>query len=105
MWNFSPCWNRGKAERSEFHKKVVERDEGDVWINSIFHKNDDYRSPIVLIPFRSDGVIDLYKEYCLSQYRLSTMFIRAERMNIDLRDGYKLHSIQHEYNPKAVERK
>ena len=102
---WQPELEEGKGGEKRVSRKVVERDEGDVWINSIFHKNDGYRTPIVLNPFRSDGVIDMYKEYCLSQYRLSTMFIRAERLNIDLIDGYRLHSIQYEYDPTAVERK
>ena len=102
---FQPELEEGKGGEKRVSRKVVERDEGDVWINSIFHKNDGYRTPIVLNPFRSDGVIDMYKEYCLSQYRLSTMFIRAERLNIDLIEGYRLHSIQYEYDYTAVDRK
>lgn len=101
-----PELEKGKGGEKRVLRKVVEREEGDyVWINSIFHKNDGYRTPIVLNPFRSDGVIDMYKEYCLSQYRLSTMFIRAEKLNIDLIDGYRLHSIQYEYDHTAVDRK
>lgn len=101
-----PELEKGKGGEERVSRKVVEREEGDsVWINSIFHKNDGYRTPIVLNPFRSDGVIDMYKEYCLSQYRLSTMFIRAERLNIDLIEGYRLHSIQYEYDYTAVDRK
>lgn len=101
-----PELEKGKGGEKRVSRKVVEREEGDyVWINSIFHKNDGYRTPIVLNPFRSDGVIDMYKEYCLSQYRLSTMFIRAEKLNIDLIDGYRLHSIQYEYDHTAVDRK
>ena len=101
-----PELEEGKGGEKRVSRKVVEREEGDyVWINSIFHKNDGYRTPIVLNPFRSDGVIDMHKEYCLSQYRLSTMFIRAEKLNIDLIDGYRLHSIQYEYDHTAVDRK
>lgn len=101
-----PELEQGKGGEKRVSRKVVERDEGDyIWINSIFHKNDGYRTPIVLNPFRSDGVIDMYKEYCLSQYRLSTMFIRADRLKINLIDGYRLHSIQYEYDYTAVDRK
>ena len=101
-----PELEEGKGGEKRVSRKVVESEEGYyVWINSIFHKNDGYTTPIVLNPFRSDGVIDMYKEYCLSQYRLSTMFIRAEKLNIDLIDGYRLHSIQYEYDHTAVDRK
>ena len=103
---YKPELEEDKGGEKRVSRKVTERDEGDyVWINSIFHKNDGYRTPIVLNPFRSDGVIDMYKEYCLSQYRLSTMFIRADRLKIDLIDGYRLHSIQYEYDYTAVDRK
>ena len=101
-----PELEEGKGGEKRVSRKVVESEEGYyVWINSIFHKNDGYTTPIVLNPFRSDGVIDMHKEYCLSQYRLSTMFIRAEKLNIDLIDGYRLHSIQYEYDHTAVDRK
>ena len=94
---------QGKGGKKEISKVVVEREEGDVWIRSIFHKNDGYLSPIVLNPYRDEGIIDTYKEYRLSQYRLSTIFIQAEQKGIQVIDEYKLASVDYTYDPWAVE--
>lgn len=102
---YRPELEEGKGGKKQVSRKVVERGSGDVWISSIFHKNDGYRTPIVLNPYRDEGNIDMYKEYCLSQYRLSTIFIRAEKLDIEVVGGYKLDSIDYTYDPLAVERK
>lgn len=102
---FVPELEQGKGGKKQISRKVVEREEGDVWIRSIFHKNDGYLSPIVLNPYRDEGIIDTYKEYRLSLYRLSTIFIQAEKKGIQVIDGYKLASVDYTYDPWAVERK
>lgn len=101
---FFPNLEQGKGGKKQVSKVVVER-EGDVWIRSIFHKNDGYLSPIVLNPYRDEGFIDTYKEYRLSQYRLSTIFIQAEKKGIQVIDNYKLASIDYTYDPWAIEMK
>lgn len=40
------------------------------WIDSIFHRNDGYQTPIVLNPFRKCGVIDINMEAHLTRQRL-----------------------------------
>lgn len=40
------------------------------WINSIFHKNDAYQTPIVLNPYRKNGNIDINSENYLVRSRL-----------------------------------
>lgn len=102
---FFPKLKQGKGGKKQVSREVVEREEGDVWIRSIFHKNDGYLSPIVLNPYRDEGVIDTYKEYRLSLYRLSTIFIQAEKKGIQVIDSYKLASVDYTYDPWAVERK
>lgn len=102
---FIPNLEQGKGGKKQVRKVVVDREEGDVWIRSIFHKNDGYLSPIVLNPYRDEGFIDTYKEYRLSQYRLSTIFIQAEKKGIQVIDDYKLASIDYTYDPWAVEMK
>jgi hypothetical protein len=54
------------------------------WINSIFHKNDSYIRPIVLNPYRSNGIINLENEMELSKDRITSMLIWAEQEN----DGF-----------------
>lgn len=40
------------------------------WINSLFHKNDGYQTPIVINPMRRNGIIDVNKEKVLVNQRL-----------------------------------
>lgn len=48
-------------------------------MNSLFHKNDGYASPIVLNPYRNDGVIDMKTETSLTRSRLTGIMIEAEK--------------------------
>lgn len=45
------------------------------WLDSVFHKNDGYQTPIVLHPFREDGNIDVNTEQKLTTQRLLTLFL------------------------------
>lgn len=40
------------------------------WIHSLFHKNDGYQTPIVINPYREEGIININKEKKLSIDRL-----------------------------------
>lgn len=40
------------------------------WLNHLFYKNDGYQIPIVINPFRRNGIIDINSEYNLAQQRL-----------------------------------
>jgi hypothetical protein len=40
------------------------------WINSLFHKNDGYKTPAVINPMREEGNFDINKEIELSKSRL-----------------------------------
>jgi hypothetical protein len=40
------------------------------WIKNIFHKNDGYQTPIVLNPFRNEGIININNEEYLTRSRL-----------------------------------
>lgn len=51
---------------------------GDCWINGIFHKNDSYQTPIVLNPWRDNGVIDINKENYLMNQRLVSLFVDSD---------------------------
>lgn len=44
--------------------------ETGIWLRSIFHKNDGYRTPIVLNPMRTEGKIDINRLTYLSKSRL-----------------------------------
>lgn len=40
------------------------------WINSLFHKNDGYKTPVVINPMRTEGNFDVNNEMSLAKYRL-----------------------------------
>lgn len=48
--------------------------EDNYWIDSLFHKNDSYQTPIVLNPMRTNGNIDVNREEYLSKQRLMAIF-------------------------------
>ena len=79
--------------------------EGAIWLNSLFHKNDGYMVPIVLNPFRHEGIIDMKREHHLSIYRLSSCFIHARNTKHNFITKYKLHQILYRYNENYVKDK
>lgn len=42
------------------------------WITSLFHKNDGYKTPIVISPMRTEGNFDINSEINFAKYRLLT---------------------------------
>jgi predicted ATPase len=72
-------------------------DSSAIWINSLFHKNDGYITPIVLNPFRDNGTIDLRKEYHLTNSRLSSILIESLHNKRQFIDGYQLHNIEYKF--------
>lgn len=55
------------------------------WINSLFHKNDGYQTPVVINPKRNNGNIDINSEEKLLATRLLFMFLMqiADGENIE----------------------
>ena len=48
------------------------------WLYYIFHKNDGYKSPLVLNPYRDKGNININNEAYLNSQRLLSLFLDAE---------------------------
>lgn len=93
----------------ECHKLKIgeKKDEfGDnIWINSLFHKNDGYMTPIVLNPYRDNGVIDMNREHRLTIYRLAEIMIYAEKHQRDFMEGYRLHTINYRFDGSYLDEK
>ena len=93
----------------ECHQLKVEEEKdefGDnIWINSLFYKNDGYMTPIVLNPYRNNGVIDMNREHRLTIYRLSEIMIYAERHKRIFMEGYKLNTISYRLNNNSLDKK
>ena len=102
---YHPELEEEKSGKKQMSRRVIEREEGDVWLHNIFHKNDGYRTPIVLNPYREGGVLDMNNEYRLAVYRLSSIFLKADQLKVDLLDDYSFQEIDYTYDCFAVERK
>lgn len=79
--------------------------EGHVWMDSLFHKNDGYMTPIVLNPYRDDGVFDLKKEHHLTLYRLSAILIYAQVHDRRFMENYDLDDILYKFDSSSLEKK
>ena len=49
--------------------------EHDIWLHSLFHKNDGYKTPMCIIPYRNEGIIDINNEKELAKERLISLMI------------------------------
>jgi predicted ATP-binding protein involved in virulence len=73
------------------------------WIAKLFHKNDGYRTPLVINPFRREGNIDVNVENHLAQSRLlSNLLGSSNRKNEPLK-GYETDRITFSYEKENIE--
>lgn len=93
-----------KAEHYQTDHLIGASSNGN-WMNSMFHKNDGYASPIVLNPYRDQGVIDMKTETALTKDRLAGILVEAKRKNREFIDGYQLLRIVYGFNPYRVKEK
>lgn len=89
----------------EIKKELTSANPEQPWIHSVFHKNDGYLTPITLNPFREDGNIKLDREYDLTIYRLSSLFVKAYFDKKELLDDYTLHAINYTFDESILEKK
>ena len=75
----------------------------DIWLSSLFHKNDGYITPIVLNPYRDmNGNIDVQKEFRLTVNRLVSILYYFKNRKEDFIEGYELEKIEYEYDSEYV---
>ena len=88
---------------SYYYKNKLHERDNTSWMPSLFHKNDGYKTPICLAPFREEnGAINMSKEFRLTTYRLSSIFLYYFYNNQNdstVIDSYALSDIQYEYRP------
>lgn len=65
-----------------------DKDVDGEWLTGIYHKNDGYLAPLVMTPYREDGLIDFDKENKLSQQRLVVLSVLFYLQNKQFIDGY-----------------
>lgn len=77
-----------------------------IWINSLFHKNDGYLTPVVLNPFRREGRLDIRKETLLTNSRLAYLFYYFNTKQLgDFIDDYQYRSLSFSYNQSRIDEK
>ncbi|SHM94476.1 ATP-binding protein [Fibrobacter sp. UWB7] len=85
---------------------VAKRTRGEVaaenksWIRAIFHKNDGYFRPVVLNPFRDNGIIDVNNEIELSKDRLSSLLVYYKKNGADIFSPYVFKNFSLTFNQK-----
>ena len=88
--------------RKEEGANVTDEDDDDydkeVWLYSLFHKNDGYKVPIGITPFRRQGYIDVNNEKELANERLISLMVRNPDYRVINKhltvDGINLFDIQ-----------
>lgn len=82
----------------------IEEDEdvnGD-WLQGLFHKNDGYVTPIVMVPFRNKyGTIDIKNESDLAKTRLATLSVLSASQGRRFLDGYSPLKIVYRFRHTA----
>ena len=75
--NYSLYAYNTKDFRKEWSDKVKTKEEcWKCWLHYLFHKNDGYRTPMTLHPYRYEGNIDINKETELTMQRLMALYIQ-----------------------------
>ena len=71
------------------------------WKNKIYHKNDGYYTPIVLLPYRDSNSIDINNENHLAEERVSILSLLFGEKN-ELVKGYVPYEIHYEIRPQKT---
>lgn len=75
------------------------------WIQGLFHKNDGYVTPIVMVPYRTeDDYIDIDNENELAKQRLATLAILFGSQNKKFINGYLPCEVVYRFDHEAKER-
>lgn len=68
------------------------------WLDGVFHKNDGYLTPITLVPFRENGIIDIQKENNLAKQRIIALSILGRSKQAQFPIGYYPETLTYEIN-------
>lgn len=69
------------------------------WLHGLFHKNDAYRTPLVITPFRREGNIDINNERELAIERLVHLYALREDLRT-INDHLLVESLTYSYQPE-----
>ena len=72
------------------------------WIQGLFHKNDGYVTPIVMVPYRTEeDYIDIDNENDLAKQRLATLAILFGSQNKKFMNVYKPYELVYRFDNNA----
>lgn len=80
------------------------------WIEKLFHKNDGYKTPIVINPMRTKGNYDINNEIKFGKYRLlSNLLIEAKnkerRTDVFITDNQCVANVRFRINKNKIKKK
>lgn len=70
------------------------------WLNTLFHKNDGYKTPVVINPMRDKGNFDINKEIGFAKYRLLLNALIEKRQNNN--PNHKVFLTEKQYISKVI---
>ena len=99
-------WKEDENDKNKTKKWLLSNSE-EAWINSVFHKNDGYMSPIVLNPYRDHGIINMDGEERLTVNRLSSILweTQYDDSSTQFIEGYRLYNLVYTFKVSILAEK
>ncbi|MBE2289821.1 MAG: hypothetical protein IAE95_09715 [Chitinophagaceae bacterium] len=78
------------------------------WINSLFHKNDGYQTPVVINPMRNEGNFNINSENGFAKYRLlsnvliENLYKKDQDGKVFITDHQYIHEVVFTLNTKKI---
>lgn len=85
-----------------YHGVCHYQDNDVSWINSVFHKNDGYTTPITLNPFRRDGNINMQNEAILTEQRLAAILLEFKSRGYEFLPDYTLAAVNYKLDREKL---
>lgn len=75
--NYSHYAYNTKDFKAEWNNNLLSNEDSEkCWLHYLFHKNDGYRTPMTIHPYRYEGNIDVNREIELTMQRLMALYIQ-----------------------------
>lgn len=96
--NYSPHAYLESNYRCQIQKPFTSR----AWIASLFHKNDGYKAPLTITPYRDRGILDMQRKNYLNRARLTALLIYYQQKDYRFINGYQLNRIEYILDPHRL---
>lgn len=96
--NYSPHAYLESNYRCQIQKPFTSRS----WIASLFHKNDGYKAPLTITPYRDRGILDMQRENYLNRARLTALLIYYQQKDYRFINDYQLNRIEYIHDPHRL---